>query len=565
MPQASHFALRALILAIPLLGICRAEEKEGKKSPQVFRVSSAEVLVRSGPGEDFYATSMLKKGSEVQVYRVDQGDWAAIRPPEGSFSWIEFASLQRTTLSDVARVSQDETRTRVGSRFTKDRQVAYVTLRRGERVKLLEGFPADDENDGGSEWLKIAPVAGEFRWVPLEALTAVSPQDADASPESLAEYTLNDDHVSLSAPQQSGQVLTADELTEAAQGDAENLASETASAPKNLGEESPAVVRAQWSYDLSPRTYADKDSQGKLTEDPMQRPATPPEQGLSLSQAFGELRQAVNELNLAQESTADRVAENRDLGLVKPVQALDPPSGSPVPTADLLPAPSGQNGLPPPLLDESTTSLAKVVPSESSGGSSEAAIQESLRITAELSQILANSDATTWSLSPLRSRAEAVVDTAGSAEIRQNGQELIARIAQFEDIQRRHRQLGAAAATLARNKSVQAASENALARTTDASSTSRFGLGLSNPKVDGSQYDGYGWLMPVATSKPNSPRYVLTDNEGNILQFVTPRPGMNLRRYERKRVGIYGERGFLPTVNQPILTAERVISVDRVR
>ena len=85
------------------------------------------------------------------------------------------------------------------------------------------------------------------------------------------------------------------------------------------------------------------------------------------------------------------------------------------------------------------------------------------------------------------------------------------------------------------------------------------------PAIDVRQYDGHGWLMPVASQNRRAPRYVLTDDKGNILQFVTPSPGMNLRRYERKHVGVYGQRGFLPSLQQPYLVAERVVSLDTLR
>jgi hypothetical protein len=43
--------------------------------------------------------------------------------------------------------------------------------------------------------------------------------------------------------------------------------------------------------------------------------------------------------------------------------------------------------------------------------------------------------------------------------------------------------------------------------------------------------------------------------------FVTPGPGINLRRYENKPVGIYGKRGMIEALKKPHLVAERVIEL----
>jgi hypothetical protein len=47
------------------------------------------------------------------------------------------------------------------------------------------------------------------------------------------------------------------------------------------------------------------------------------------------------------------------------------------------------------------------------------------------------------------------------------------------------------------------------------------------------------------------------------LGYVSPTPGLNLQRYVRKQVGIFGLRGYVPTLNKPHVTAERVVDLDR--
>lgn len=84
------------------------------------------------------------------------------------------------------------------------------------------------------------------------------------------------------------------------------------------------------------------------------------------------------------------------------------------------------------------------------------------------------------------------------------------------------------------------------------------------------RYDGRGWLMPVITrasathdNGQYTPPFALTDAQGNVLQFVSPSPGLNLRRYARTQVGIYGQVSPLNQFTKPHLTAHRVIVLDR--
>ena len=56
--------------------------------PYTAYVTADDVYVRSGPGQSYYPTDKLKPGQQVEVYRHDPGGWYAIKPPEGSFTWV---------------------------------------------------------------------------------------------------------------------------------------------------------------------------------------------------------------------------------------------------------------------------------------------------------------------------------------------------------------------------------------------------------------------------------------------------------------------------------------------
>ena len=134
---------------------------------------SDNVYVRSGPGQSYYATDKLKRGQQVEVYRHDPGGWCAIRPVDGSFTWVSGRFL-KPTKRNLAIVTEEGVAARVGSRFSDTRDVIQVRLHKGEVVEILESPPGDTH---GSPWYKITPPSGEFRWVSSKYLDADYPRD----------------------------------------------------------------------------------------------------------------------------------------------------------------------------------------------------------------------------------------------------------------------------------------------------------------------------------------------------------------------------------------------------
>ncbi len=81
----------------------------------------------------------------------------------------------------------------------------------------------------------------------------------------------------------------------------------------------------------------------------------------------------------------------------------------------------------------------------------------------------------------------------------------------------------------------------------------------------GVDYDGVGWLMPVHAKNRSLPPFALLDDEGRLVQYVRPAPGVNLRRYARKKVGVFGTRSLGRDGQANQLTAYRVIDLARHR
>ncbi|MCH7752446.1 MAG: SH3 domain-containing protein [Planctomycetes bacterium] len=168
-PPIQSFRRRGALLGVlvGLLAISNASAQE--PFPYVAYVVHADSYVRSGPGQRYYPTQQLPQGFAVEVYRHDGDGWCAIRPPEGSFCWVA-AHEVRLVEPNVAEVIAERTVTRVGSTLSPTRSSVQVLLERGERMAVVTGSPSDDRN-----WLRVAPPAGEFRWIAARDLGRQAP------------------------------------------------------------------------------------------------------------------------------------------------------------------------------------------------------------------------------------------------------------------------------------------------------------------------------------------------------------------------------------------------------
>ncbi len=146
---------------------------EERQFPYTAYANSDDVYIRSGPGKNYYPTEKLSRGEAVEIYRHDPGGWYAIRPPHGSFSWVPARLLQPTS-GHLATVNGDRVVSRVGSRFSDVRDVIQVRLDRGEEVEIIE-IKSLMTGGQSEQWCKIAPPAGEFRWVFGKFVDEVAP------------------------------------------------------------------------------------------------------------------------------------------------------------------------------------------------------------------------------------------------------------------------------------------------------------------------------------------------------------------------------------------------------
>jgi hypothetical protein len=171
-----------LRLFLFVLGLSCAALAAADDFPYSAYIATDKTEVVAGPGHRFYATDRLARGTKVEVYREEASGWLAIRPPEGSFSWVPADFVERLEDDKLGRVKQ-AAGAWVG---TSVEHVAehhqQVTLKAGELVQIIGEKSVAGTEGTEQTWLKIAPPAGEYRWVHLRDVVRQKPEEPAPTP-----------------------------------------------------------------------------------------------------------------------------------------------------------------------------------------------------------------------------------------------------------------------------------------------------------------------------------------------------------------------------------------------
>lgn len=489
--------------------------------PYTAYVVTSETEVRSGPGDSYYCTERLVLGAEVEVHRRDPGGWLAIRPPADSFCWIPSEKLKRTETTDVAEVTASDAVAWMGSNVQSvQRHRWQVRLEPGERVAVLGIDSRDDAASGKARpWFKIAPPAGEFRWVHSDDVRRVRSNRPAAR---------GDLEVAVARP--------AAKPTPAPTLKVVRTNPAPASTPAANSTES------QW-------TSAKKRSRDVVDPQVRQAVATSSEPPAAEDVPAPRRRGPSMVLtNVGQVAPAEAQESDNAPSSVVPAQSIDRSPAPPAPNNASAPAANGTRVVWAPRSPRreveqlDNASPISVTPMPVMGRSDTEVEREDIELQLSL---MVSRDPQLWNLAALRGRAEALLERSPSPLERGQVRLLLDQIVEFEDLYERH---------VATEKGVLVpnapAAPGAVTRTSAAARV--------EPRFDGS-----GWLIPVHSVKRTAPPYAITDDGGKVLLYVTPAPGVNLHRYERKRVGIYGQRNSAQDLSVQVLTAHRVIDIER--
>lgn len=190
------FCFRPLCLLL-LAGILSCATTALASEPYKGRVTTAQVFTRSGPGQNYYPTAYLEKNTVVDVYREDVGGWLAIRPTDNEFSLVRAEDLSYGDDRRIAHVRTEEAAAFVGSQISDQHHITHVKLDQDEPLEVLGIVELRDPETGKKEaFYRIAPPAGEFRWINKHFVEAIGIQPHPQGPvvdSTAMAQTLQDD------------------------------------------------------------------------------------------------------------------------------------------------------------------------------------------------------------------------------------------------------------------------------------------------------------------------------------------------------------------------------------
>jgi SH3-like domain-containing protein len=141
-------------------------------------VNANEVYLRSGPGDNYYATHKLDKGAPLTVVGVTF-DWLKIVPPDGSFSYVAKAYVEQRGDGTIGRVTKPDLNVRAGSDLNAMKTTLQTKLDDGVDVQIV------GEQD---EYFKIKPPTGVYLYInkqfvdPVRALPTMAAAAVGATP-----------------------------------------------------------------------------------------------------------------------------------------------------------------------------------------------------------------------------------------------------------------------------------------------------------------------------------------------------------------------------------------------
>lgn len=146
-------------------GIAAGGEVVDQFEPYDVYVDQEQVVARCGPGGEYYRTDPLRHGQKLEVYLEAEKGWLGVRPPEGSFSWVTADAIQLDRSGKVGKVIEDGTLSWIGTHLGKARKYLWQVQLAAEETVTILGRAEREGPDGPQLWYRIAPPAGEFRWV----------------------------------------------------------------------------------------------------------------------------------------------------------------------------------------------------------------------------------------------------------------------------------------------------------------------------------------------------------------------------------------------------------------
>ena len=682
-------AILAFCTLLHSFATATAQEIRLKKlnTPQTLYAKGKKVEVRSGPGEDYYATSRTTKGDSFKAFSQTTDGWYGIRPPNGSFSWVRAKDAYLLPGGKVIEVTDSEGVSWIGTSLGTAKRFRWqVKLQQGEQLTVLGESTQNDSEGNPVLWYRVAPPSGEFRWVHESQVTLdaneVSKKDLPIStdeqnsgvvvlasaeksssliPASYQENGSEDEEVTPTEepaedgvfddlpPKKPGSILDNPEeiIAEEYLGDEiyegeiivddgsifyedggavyedGGVIYEEAAKPKRrwdgwhafeLGDDG---LRCTWlerligrrgpmqdplahdpfslkmpkpvhkSAPVRPRivqpayeTRGQNSTSGYVPPQPLDRlePWTDPNllehnrlRGYPQAGAESELRPPLTaSLRDSLSRLGSRFGSQTD-SLGADAYATSPSAidtgvgmGSSVRNSAFL----ASNASSLPQASSGTGSFDWYGVKDSSAN--RAAPASDLSISSELDQLqLALSEMVTkptgqWNLEPIRSRVTQFVEHGATPIERGQARLLLERIDEFQ--QHAHRSAFVPGANFrvglpsSAGRNISTASFVPRNSSTPAVSKAAYQGPESSPSSTNlSSFTATGYLVQTIMAGPGQPTHALTDQQGQVIAYVSGLPGMNLNLNLNQPVGVKGLRGYLPQLQKTHIRAERIV------
>ncbi len=178
--------------------------------------------------------------------------------------------------------------------------------------------------------------------------------------------------------------------------------------------------------------------------------------------------------------------------------------------------------------------------------------QERIDVAELKLSVMVAEEPTVWQFDELSAEAQSLLNCSETALQRGKARILLGKINRFADIKQRHAAVNTLwADTQDRNEYLGNLRRQHQAR---------------RPRTPGEtgsgRFDGQGRLTRVVSPKRGAPRYALVDEAGDVQCYVTPAPGVNLRHYEQRLIGVNGTRGYVPEQRAHHIMAKHVSVLD---
>jgi hypothetical protein len=175
--------MRSRLLIGVLAGLAvSAAPATAQTFPMQATVTAPRVEVRSGPTDKFYPTLELHQGDSVVVIRAStEPGWLEIKPPEGSFNWINARYIRQqgpqwvyVNDEDPKFVAPALVGSTVEVKPNKEAKHGYLA---GSILRVV----GQAQIDGADTWLMVQPDLRDVRYIPASAVNVPQPITPPAS------------------------------------------------------------------------------------------------------------------------------------------------------------------------------------------------------------------------------------------------------------------------------------------------------------------------------------------------------------------------------------------------